>query len=113
MGDVIEFPRSTQAVSFKGYRTHCLCRTVHIDHERRQLSCSKCGKVLDPYDLVLQFFDKHRTLVDVREHLKTERAELDEVARRVRNAKAQVRRWEARADDATPAPDNVIEARRA
>lgn len=75
---------------------HCSHGVATVDEVKRVVTCERCGAVLDPVDalvVIARHFDRAKLTLD---HLTTEAArkaaELEELRRKVANARAQLRR---------------------
>lgn len=74
----------------------CRHRRVKLDEQARKVLCAECAAERDPFDALLVLADNLDHYKHWRARYKRERtaalAELDDLKRRVRNAKAQLRR---------------------
>jgi hypothetical protein len=79
-------------------RRLCRCKKLIIDDHERALYCASCGRHFDPFDHIMARVRESAAMVPELSHRKREgkklRDELDDLKRKIRNAKAQLRRVE-------------------
>ena len=95
MSDVIDLSRTTKLTP-KRKTGFCRCARVFVVEQTRMLECQDCGKVIDPFDFMMQEAKKQNSHVYQISHLKHEKEklidEVEDLKRQRRNLKAQVKR---------------------
>lgn len=71
-------------------------KQVELDHERRMLKCLHCGFTVDPFDYMLSWAREGQRRMTGLENIETRRkvtqAEYDDLMRKVKNLRAQLKR---------------------
>lgn len=57
----------------------CFHKHFLVDVENRKVTCSKCGKIIDPFDAIVELADHQRTLYENAEQLSEMRKEINTI----------------------------------
>lgn len=105
---------SEPAVKTKGsgWRA-CKHPGIDLDMEARQALCRKCKEAVSAFDWLAEhvgdpFSRMWRNYQDTKAALVRTSAKLDDLERRVRNARSQVKRWEQKATEAAAKCDKPV-----
>lgn len=82
-------------IEHKGFRRHCTHHYL-VDEDERAITCTRCGKIMDPFEVVADIArDWKRLWYDVKhakDDLKSLRQTLEATKHEERKAKARLRR---------------------
>ena len=95
-----------------GWRA-CKHPGIDLDMDERQAVCRKCEETVSVFDWLAEHLGKPfgrmwENYRSTKADLTRRRRELDDLMRRVQNAKAQCRRWEAKAKEAAAKCDKPV-----
>lgn len=104
MSDIIDFETARLGLNadqppFKVKRSgHCSHPTKVVDSDRRTVTCDQCKAQLDPLDalarLAREWSNYAYRLAELKKDANKAAVELDDIKRKIRNAKARLRRAE-------------------
>ncbi len=92
----------------------CRHSPITVNRAKRRITCRSCGSVVEPFDWIAALVERHEVMENEWKRLVQQRevagAELEELRRRERNAKARVRKWEnkARVLERRPGVDSEV-----
>lgn len=91
-----ERPRSSLTVVRTPNRRRCSHSSLELDTHTRKMACKHCACVIEPFDYLVSVANKESHLrseeMVLADEVKRKRDELDDVKRKLANAKAQLNR---------------------
>ena len=88
--DVIR-PKFGSTLTVNDKPRDCEHWSVVVDSKEREVSCSSCGKILDPFSILLQYAYKDRTFGFTREGMLKSREEHNKLLEEEKRIKSRIR----------------------
>lgn len=97
--NIINFnPKQRDSIKYKRRAYECQHWDLEIDEESRMVECKKCGKMLDPVTVLIQFAMLERKLDYSRWELKELSSRISELKHEEKLIKARIRNAKKRAE---------------